>query len=87
MIVFFSGSTRSGVACLPLLQHGPLRENIRHGLPPVWPHLIRATRGVRGGVRDTTGSYDAKLYVAIGLLITGAMMLLGLGHYPDLHAG
>ena len=36
-----------------------------------------------GWVRDVTGSYDAMLYVAIGLFVGGAMMLLGLGRYPD----
>ncbi len=41
---------------------------------------------VYGWVRDTTGSYDAMLYVAIGLFITGAVMLLGLGRYPDFRA-
>jgi MFS family permease len=38
---------------------------------------------VYGWVRDTTGNYDAMLYVAIGLFIAGAVMLLGLGRYPD----
>jgi len=42
---------------------------------------------VYGGVRDATGTYDAMLYVAIGLFIAGAVMLLGLGRYPDLQAG
>ena len=41
---------------------------------------------VYGWVRDTTGTYDAMLYVAIGLFITGAVMLLGLGRYPDFQA-
>ncbi len=42
---------------------------------------------VYGWVRDATGTYDAMLYVAIGLFITGAVMLLGLGRYPDLQPG
>ena len=42
---------------------------------------------VYGWVRDTTGTYDAMLYVAIGLFIAGAVMLLGLGKYPDFQAG
>lgn len=42
---------------------------------------------VYGWVRDTTGDYDAMLYVAIGLFIGGAVMLLGLGKYPDFGAG
>jgi MFS family permease len=41
---------------------------------------------VYGWVRDATGSYDAMLYVAIGLFIAGAVMLLGLGRYPDFQA-
>ena len=41
---------------------------------------------VYGWVRDTTGDYDAMLYVAIGLFIGGAVMLLGLGRYPDFGA-
>ena len=41
---------------------------------------------VYGWVRDSTGSYNAMLYVAIGLFITGAVMLLGLGRYPDFQA-
>lgn len=41
---------------------------------------------VYGWVRDTTGSYDAMLYVAMGLFIGGAVMLLGLGRYPDFGA-
>lgn len=39
-----------------------------------------------GWVRDATGNYDAMLYVAIGLFIGGAVMLLGLGRYPDFGA-
>ncbi len=42
---------------------------------------------VYGWVRDTTGNYDAMLYVAIGLFIAGAVMLLGLGRYPDFQVG
>ena len=41
---------------------------------------------VYGWVRDGTGSYDAMLYVAMGLFIGGAVMLLGLGRYPDFGA-
>ena len=41
---------------------------------------------VYGWVRDTTGSYDAMLYVAMGLFVGGAVMLLGLGRYPDFGA-
>lgn len=41
---------------------------------------------VYGWVRDTTGDYDAMLYVAIGLFIGGAVLLLGLGRYPDFGA-
>lgn len=41
---------------------------------------------VYGWVRDATGNYDAMLYVAIGLFIGGAVMLLGLGRYPDFGA-
>ena len=41
---------------------------------------------VYGWVRDTTGDYDAMLYVAIGLFIGGAVLLLGLGRYPDFQA-
>ena len=41
---------------------------------------------VYGWVRDTTGSYDAMLHVAIGLFIAGAVLLLGLGRYPDFQA-
>lgn len=41
---------------------------------------------VYGWVRDTTGSYDAMLYVAIGLFVGGAVMLLGLGRYPEFGA-
>ena len=41
---------------------------------------------VYGWVRDTTGSYDSMLYVAMGLFVTGAVMLLGLGKYPDFQA-
>ncbi len=42
---------------------------------------------VYGWVRDTTGSYDAMLHVAMGLFIGGAVLLLGLGRYPDFSAG
>jgi cyanate permease len=41
---------------------------------------------VYGWVRDSTGNYDAMLYVAMGLFVTGALMLLGLGRYPDFQA-
>jgi len=41
---------------------------------------------VYGWVRDSTGSYDAMLYVAMGLFIGGAVMLLGLGRYPEFGA-
>lgn len=37
---------------------------------------------VYGWVRDATGSYDPMLYVAMGLFVTGAVLLLGLGRYP-----
>jgi MFS family permease len=36
-----------------------------------------------GWVRDTTGSYDAMLYVAMAMFVTGALLLLGLGRYPE----
>jgi cyanate permease len=36
-----------------------------------------------GWVRDTTGSYDAMLYVAMAMFVTGAVLLLGLGRYPE----
>jgi MFS transporter, OFA family, oxalate/formate antiporter len=45
-----------------------------------------ASPAVYGWVRDATGNYDAMLYVAIGLFIGGAVMLLGLGRYPDFGA-
>ena len=41
---------------------------------------------VYGWVRDATGDYDAMLYVAMGLFIAGALMLLGLGRYPEFSA-
>lgn len=41
---------------------------------------------VYGWVRDSTGNYDAMLYVAMGLFVTGAVLLLGLGRYPDFQA-
>lgn len=41
---------------------------------------------VYGWVRDSTGNYDAMLYAAMGLFVTGAVMLLGLGRYPDFQA-
>lgn len=41
---------------------------------------------VYGWVRDTTGNYDAMLFVAMGLFIGGAVMLLGLGRYPEFGA-
>ena len=37
-----------------------------------------------GWVRDANGDYDAILYVAMALFVAGAVMLLGLGRYPDL---
>ncbi len=37
---------------------------------------------VYGWVRDTTGSYDPMLHVAMGLFVGGAVLLLGLGRYP-----
>jgi predicted MFS family arabinose efflux permease len=45
-----------------------------------------ASPAVYGWVRDTTGDYDAMLYVAMGLFVGGAVMLLGLGKYPDFGA-
>lgn len=41
---------------------------------------------VYGWVRDTTGNYDAMLYVAMGLFVGGAVLLLGLGRYPEFGA-
>jgi len=41
---------------------------------------------VYGWVRDTTGDYDAMLYVAMGLFVGGAALLLGLGRYPEFGA-
>jgi OFA family oxalate/formate antiporter-like MFS transporter len=38
---------------------------------------------VYGWVRDTTGSYAPMLYVAMGLFVAGALLLLLLGPYPD----
>ncbi len=37
-----------------------------------------------GWVRDSTGSYDPMLYVAAGLFVLGALLLLTLGRYPVL---
>ena len=39
---------------------------------------------VYGWVRDTNGDYDPMLYVAMGLYVFGALLLLTLGRYPDL---
>lgn len=39
---------------------------------------------VYGWSRDFTGSYDAVLTVASGLFVVGAVILLGLGRYPEL---
>jgi predicted MFS family arabinose efflux permease len=38
---------------------------------------------IYGSVRDRSGSYDAILYVAAGLFVVGAVLLLGLGRYPN----
>jgi len=37
-----------------------------------------------GRVRDVTGNYDLMLYVAAGLFVAGALLLLALGRYPKL---
>jgi MFS transporter, OFA family, oxalate/formate antiporter len=37
-----------------------------------------------GRIRDVTGSYDQMLLAATGLFITGALLLLTLGRYPQL---
>jgi MFS family permease len=42
---------------------------------------------VYGRVRDVTGNYDQMLYVAAGLFVLGALLLLTLGRYPDLGQG
>jgi OFA family oxalate/formate antiporter-like MFS transporter len=39
---------------------------------------------VYGAVRDASGDYDAILIVAMALFVIGALLLLGLGRYPDL---
>lgn len=39
---------------------------------------------VYGRVRDVTGTYDPMLYAAAGLFVTGALLLLTLGRYPEL---
>ena len=36
-----------------------------------------------GHFRDTTGSYDTALLIAAGLFVTGAVLLLFMGRYPD----
>lgn len=41
---------------------------------------------VYGRVRDVTGTYDPMLFAAAGLFVTGALLLLGLGRYPELGA-
>ena len=51
-----------------------------------WRNLDQLFRQSDGRVRDTTGSYDGMLFVAAGLFIVGATLLLGLGRYPDLKA-
>ena len=38
---------------------------------------------IYGIVRDRTGTYDPALTIAAGLFILGALLLLGLGRYPD----
>ena len=38
---------------------------------------------IYGIVRDRTGTYDPALTIAVGLFILGALLLLGLGRYPD----
>ena len=37
-----------------------------------------------GTLRDSSGSYDSVLMIAAALFVTGAVLLLGLGRYPDL---
>jgi cyanate permease len=36
-----------------------------------------------GWVRDTTGSYDPVLFAGMFMFVTGGVMLLALGPYPD----
>lgn len=36
-----------------------------------------------GAVRDATGSYDLALYTAAVLFVVGAVLLLGMGRYPE----
>lgn len=43
-----------------------------------------ASPAAYGWVRDTNGDYDAMLTIAMGLFVVGAVMLLGLGRYPEL---
>jgi MFS transporter, OFA family, oxalate/formate antiporter len=41
---------------------------------------------VYGWTRDATGDYDLALNVATGMFVLGAVVLLGLGRYPDFSA-
>jgi OFA family oxalate/formate antiporter-like MFS transporter len=41
---------------------------------------------IYGWTRDTTGDYDLALSVASGMFVLGAVVLLGLGRYPDFNA-
>lgn len=45
-----------------------------------------ASPAAYGWVRDANGNYDAILTVAMGLFVVGAVLLLGLGKYPELRA-
>ena len=39
-----------------------------------------------GWARDATGNYDVALGVAMGMFVLGAVLMLGLGRYPDFAA-
>jgi OFA family oxalate/formate antiporter-like MFS transporter len=45
-----------------------------------------ASPAAYGWVRDANGNYDAILTTAMGLFVAGALLLLGLGRYPDLRS-
>jgi MFS family permease len=42
-----------------------------------------ASPAVYGAVRDSTGSYDPILFVAVAMFVAGGLLLLTLGRYPD----
>jgi OFA family oxalate/formate antiporter-like MFS transporter len=45
-----------------------------------------ASPAAYGWVRDANGNYDAMLTVAMGFFVVGALLLLGLGRYPELRS-